>query len=345
MSAPDLAASAPALGAWLAAHVEGFRGPFTTSRFKGGQSNPTFAIDAASGRYVLRSKPVGALLPGAHAIEREHAVLAALHPTGFPVARPFALCEDAGVTGAPFYVMERVEGRIFWDARLPDLAPAERRAAFDSMNMTIARLHSLDPAAIGLADYGKPGNYFARQISRWSKQYLADAAAGRDASMDRLVEWLPATIPPGDETAIVHGDFRIDNMIFDATQPRVIAVLDWELSTLGHPLADFAYHLLMYRMPRDLHIGFGGEDPAALGLPSEADYTAAYAARTGRAGPLRLDWHMAFNLFRFAAIIHGIRGRVIRGTAASPQAREASDRFEAVAALAWEQAQRAMEDR
>jgi aminoglycoside phosphotransferase (APT) family kinase protein len=343
MSAPDLDAAAPRLGDWLAANVAGFAGPFGTRRFKGGQSNPTFAIEAASGGYVLRAKPVGALLPGAHAVEREFAAIAALHPTGFPVARPYALCEDAAVIGAPFYVMALVEGRVFWDARLPELSQADRRRAFDSMNMTIARLHAIDPAAVGLGAFGKPGDYFARQIGRWSKQYLADEAAGRDPNMDRLVEWLPATIPAGDEVAIVHGDFRIDNMIFAADRPEVIAVLDWELSTLGHPLADFAYHLLMYRMPRALHIGFGGEDPAALGLPTEAEYTALYAERTGRADVPRLDWHIAFNLFRFAAIIHGIRGRVLRGTAASAQAREASDRFEAVAALAWEQAQRAME--
>ena len=344
MSAPDLAACAPVLGDWLAAHVEGFRGPFTTHRFSGGQSNPTFGIDAASGRYVLRAKPLGALLPGAHAIEREYAVLSALHPAGFPVARPLALCEDAQVIGAPFYVMERVEGRIFWDARLPDLPAAERRSAFDAMNATIARLHRLDPAAVGLAGFGRPGNYCARQISRWSRQYLDDPDAGRDANMDALVQWLPATIPDGDETAIVHGDFRIDNLVFHPVEPRVVAVLDWELATLGHPLADFAYHCLMYRVPASLHIGFGGEDPTTLGLPGEADYVAAYAARTGRAAIPAMDWYMAFNLFRFAAIIHGIRGRIIRGTAASAQAQEAASRFADVAALAWAQARLAQEE-
>lgn len=343
MAVPDLNAAAPALGAWLAERVPGFAGPFTVRRLKGGQSNPSFAIEAASGRYVLRSKPLGTLLPGAHAVEREFAVIAALHPTGFPVPRPFALCEDASVIGAPFYVMAYVEGRIFWDARLPDLPPDQRRAAFDAMVATIARLHGIDPAAVGLTGFGKAGDYFARQIGRWSRQYLADPEAGRDPDMDWLVEWLPATIPPGDEVAIVHGDFRIDNMIFAPDRSEVIAVLDWELATLGHPLADFAYHLLMYRVPAELHIGFGGEDPAALGLPTEAEYIAAYAALTGRAEVPQLDWHIAYNLFRFAAIIHGIRGRVLRGTAANPQAREAAGKFEAVAALARRAAEQARE--
>ena len=337
---PDL--TRPALADWLAANVAGFTPPFTAERFKGGQSNPTYRLRAASGDYVLRSKPVGALLRGAHAVEREYAIIAALHPTGFPVARPHALCEDSAVVGAPFYVMDHVAGRIFWDGSLPDVARDARAPHFDAMNATLAALHVVEPAAIGLGDYGRPDNYLARQIARWSRQYLDDEAAGRDAAMDRLVAWLPANIPAGDAAAIVHGDFRCDNMIFDAHRPSVIAVLDWELSTLGHPLADFAYHALMYRVPPTLPWGLAGRDLAALGLPSEADYVAAYCARTGRDGIADLDFYFAFNLFRFAAIIHGVIGRVLRGTAASARAREAAASFAPVAALGWAQAERAM---
>lgn len=341
MADPDL--SRPALVDWLHAHVPGFKGPFTPHRFKGGQSNPTWRIAAASGDYVLRSKPVGAdLLPGAHAMDREYRVISALHGAGFPVPRAYALSDDESVTGAQFYVMEMVNGRTFWDARFLDVPRAERAQYLDAMNKTIAELHGIDYAAIGLGDYGKPGNYFARQIGRWSKQYLADELAGRDANMDRLVEWLPGTIPPGDESAIVHGDFRCDNMIFAAHEPRVIAVLDWELSTLGHPLADFSYNAMMYRMPGDVHAGFAGEDLSALGLPSEADYVAAYARRTGRDGIPNLDWYMAFNFFRFAAIVHGVKGRALRGTASGAGAGDLAGKFEAVARLGWEQAEKAI---
>lgn len=338
---PDIAN--PALATWLEAHVDGFRGPVVAARFEGGQSNPSWRLEAPGGDLVLRARPMGDLLPGAHAIEREYRVLAALHPTGFPVARPRALCHDAGIIGAPFYVMDMVAGRIIWDAAFAEVPATHRFAHFDAMNATIAALHRIDPVAVGLGDYGRPGNYFERQIARWSGQYAGDAeaGAGRDRHMDRLVEWLPATIPPGDESAIVHGDFRCDNMIFDAEAPRVRAVLDWELSTLGHPLADFAYHAMMYRMPAELHSGIGGRDPAALGLPSEADYIATYCRRTGRAGIGDFDWYVAFNVFRFAAIVHGIKGRVLRGTASSPRAREAAERFEAIAELGWQQALRA----
>jgi aminoglycoside phosphotransferase (APT) family kinase protein len=260
-------------------------------------------------------------------------VLIALERAGFPVAHVYGLSMDDTVIGTMFYVMDMVEGRIFWDSSLPSLSPAERPAHFDAMNDTIARLHRFDPAAVGLGDYGAGGNYFERQIARWTKQYHADDAAGRDAAMDRLVEWLPANIPAGDETRIVHGDFRADNMIFHPVEPRVIAVLDWELSTLGHPLADFAYHLMMYRMPAEGLGGFAGLDLAAARIPAEADYVADYCRRTGRDGLSDLAFCMAFNLFRLAGIVHGIRGRVVRGTAASEHARSMAERFGALAAL------------
>ena len=235
-----------------------------------------------------------------------------------------------------FFVMEMVEGRIFWDATFPGLTPDDRAACFDAMNRAIAQLHGVDYGAIGLGDYGKPGNYFARQISRWSRQYLDDKDAGRDANMDRLMEWLPAHIPGGDETSIVHGDFRCDNMIFHPTEPRILAVLDWELSTLGHPLADFAYHAMMYRMPPEIVAGLGNSDIAALGIPTEAEYVAAYALRTGRSSFTNYDFCIAFNFFRLAAIFHGIKGRVIRGTAASAHARQRAEHFPRLAELACE---------
>jgi aminoglycoside phosphotransferase (APT) family kinase protein len=284
--------------------------------------------------YVLRRKPPGQVLRGAHAVDREARILTALGGTGFPVAHVHGLCTDDSVIGSWFYVMELVEGRIFWDATFPDVKRDGRPAYFDAMNATIAQLHAIDYRALGLDDYGKPGNYFARQIGRWSKQYLEDGDAGRDADMDALVEWLPANIPGGDESSIVHGDFRCDNMIFHPTEPRVIAVLDWELSTLGHPLADFAYHAMMYQMPPHIVAGLGGGDLAALNIPSEEDYVAAYCARTGREAIANWDFYVAFNYFRLAAIFHGIKGRVIRGTAASERARERAQSFPALAALA-----------
>jgi aminoglycoside phosphotransferase (APT) family kinase protein len=330
-----------ALAGWMAANVADYAGPLTVEQFKGGQSNPTYKLTTPARAYVLRRKPPGPILKGAHAIEREARVLSALGTAGFPVPHVHALCEDDGVIGTPFYVMDMIEGRIFWDPMLPELAPAERGPIFDAMNATIAQLHGFDPEAIGLGDYGRPGNYFARQIARWSKQYLEDDVAGRDPNMDRLVEWLPVNIPPGEESAIVHGDFRLDNLIFHPAEPRVIAVLDWELSTLGHPLADFAYHLMMYRMPRLTIAGLAGQDLPALGLPSEADYVAAYCRRTGRTGIPDLDFYLAFNLFRFAAIIHGIKGRIARGNAASPHASSLVDDLPQIAALAWQEASKA----
>ena len=330
------------LHAWMEEEVAGFAGPLSVEQFKGGQSNPTYRLVTPDRCYVLRRKPPGRLLPGAHAVDREYRVISALGKAGFPVAEAFGLCEDESVIGTAFYVMEMVEGRIFWEAALPEIPPAERRAYFDAMNAVIARLHTIDPAAIGLGDYGKPGNYFERQIGRWSKQYLGDAEAGRLPAMDRLVEWLPAHIPAGEEEArIIHGDFRCDNMIFHPTEPRVLAVLDWELSTLGHPLSDFAYHMMMYRMPAGLTAGLAGIDLRALNLPSETDYVAAYCRRTGRDGIPDLDFYVAFNMFRLAAILHGIKGRLARGTAASAHADKMVAGLAGLAELAWDQAQRA----
>jgi aminoglycoside phosphotransferase (APT) family kinase protein len=330
-----------ALAGWMSAHVEGYAGPLTVEQFRGGQSNPTYKLVTPGRNYVLRRKPPGQLLKGAHAVEREARVLAALGSIGFPVARVFGLCTDDAVIGTWFYVMEMVEGRIFWDAALPDVGREERPAYFDAMNATLATLHQVDYAAVGLADYGRPGNYFERQIERWSRQYVEDGDAGRDPHMDRLIEWLPANIPPGDESSIVHGDFRVDNMIFHPSEPRILAVLDWELSTLGHPLADFAYHAMMYRMPPHIVAGLVGADIAALNIPSEQEYLAAYCRRTGRASMPGYDFYIAFNFFRIAAIFHGIKGRVVRGTAASAQARERVKVLPELTELAWRQAERA----
>jgi aminoglycoside phosphotransferase (APT) family kinase protein len=333
---------AAALDEWMQEQVEDYRGPLRVEQFKGGQSNPTYKLITAKRSYVLRRKPPGKLLPGAHAVEREYRVIAALARQGFPVARAYALCLDEAVIGTVFYVMEMVEGRIFWEADLPEVAREDRPAYFDAMNETMASLHSIDPEAAALSDYGKPGNYFERQIGRWSKQYLGDIEAGRTPAMDRLIEWLPASIPAGEEQArITHGDFRCDNMIFHPVEPRVVAVLDWELSTLGHALADFSYHLMMYRMPAGATTGLAGRDLRALNVPSEAEYVAAYCRRTGRDGIPHLDFYIAFNMFRLAAIVHGIKGRVARGNASSAHAEAMAASLEPLAELAWEQAVKA----
>jgi len=328
---------APKLAHWLGAQVEGYAGPLIIEQFKGGQSNPTYKLRTPERDYVLRRKPPGALLKGAHAIEREYRVIGALAAVGFPVARPFALCLDETVIGTWFYVMEMVSGRIFWDSTLPGLTRDERPLYFDAMNATIANLHLLDPPGIGLADYGRGGNYFERQIARWSRQYLEDEAAGRDINMDRLIDWLPNHIPPGEQQSIVHGDFRADNVIFHPTEPRIIAVLDWELSTLGHPLGDFTYHLMMYRLPPRIIGGFNGSDIRALSIPSETEYVSAYCRRTGREGIANLNFYIAFNMYRFAAILHGIKGRIVRGTAASSHAKSMAENVQPLAELAWAQ--------
>jgi len=330
------------LETWLHAHVEGFAGPLQVSQFKGGQSNPTYRLHAPSGDLVLRRKPPGKILPGAHAVEREYRVIAALGAQSFPVPRVHGLCEDESVIGTPFYVMDLISGRIVWEAHFPGLSNAERAAHFDAMNATIALLHSFDPQVIGLGDYGRAAGFVERQVARWSKQYLADVEGGRLAAMDRLVDWLGKHLPPDSgEARIAHGDFRCDNMIFDAAEPKVRAVLDWELSTLGDPASDFTYHLLMYRMPAQIFAGLAGVDLPALGIPSEEDYVAAYCRRTGRTHIPNLDYLMVFNLFRLAAIVHGIKGRLVRGNASSSHAAQMVERLEPLANLAWSQAEAA----
>lgn len=324
------------LAHWMEVHVSGYAGPLRVEQFNGGQSNPTYKLITPARAYVLRRKPPGNILKGAHAVDREARVIAALGETGFPVPRIYGLCTDEQVIGSWFYVMELVEGRIFWDATFPDISSDERAACFDAMNRTIAALHRLEPEAAGLGDFGRPGNYFERQIARWSKQYLEDDIAGRDAGLDRLIEWLPGAVPAGNASRIVHGDFRCDNMIFHPTEPRILAVLDWELSTLGDPLADFANHAMMFRMPPDIVAGLGGVSPLPSGTPSEDDYRAAYS-RHARIPPISdqdYEFYIAFSFFRLAAIFHGIKGRVLRGTAASAHARERAQCLPRLIALA-----------
>ena len=327
------------LDSWLAGHVPGYRGPCRLVPFEGGQSNPTFRIDAASGRYVLRRKPMGALLASAHAVDREFRVLHALAATRVPVPVVHALCEDDAVIGSAFYVMDYLEGRILWDARLPGATPDERRAVYASMNETIAALHSVDPQAAGLGDFGRPGNYLARQIGRWTRQYRASETTPIPA-MDRLIEWLPQRIPAFDATGVVHGDFRLDNLILHPTEPRVIAVLDWELSTLGHPLADFAYHVMAWRLSPDLFRGLAGTHLGALGIPEEAEYVEAYCRRTGQSLPADWDVYIVFSMFRIAAIMQGIMKRALNGTAASQEAMDVGGRARPIAEQAWALAQR-----
>jgi aminoglycoside phosphotransferase (APT) family kinase protein len=322
------------LEAWLKANVEGYKGPLEVQQFKGGQSNPTFKLVTPERKYVLRRKPPGKLLPSAHAVDREYRVIKALGQTDVPVAKAYALCEDDSVIGTAFYVMDCVEGRIFWDQRLPELNRDERGQIFDAMNRTIAALHSVDYNAVGLGDFGKAGDYFARQIARWSKQYKASETEHIPA-MEKLIEWLPANIPPGDEVSVVHGDYRMDNMIFHPTEPRVVAVLDWELSTLGHPLGDFTYHLMSWRLAPDVFRGIQGVDFAALGIPDEAEYCRRYCQRTGRDGIPHLEFYMAYNMFRIAGILQGIMGRVKDGTAASQHAIESGKRAKPIAEIAW----------
>ncbi len=323
-----------ALSRWMAAHVAGFRGPMSVRQFKGGQSNPTYQLITPGKTYVLRRKPPGQLAKGAHAVDREARVLGALGAAGFPVAQVRGLCTDDSIIGSWFYVMDMVEGRIFWNATFPEVSAPDRPRYFQAMNETLAQLHMADPAAIGLGDFGPGGNYAARQISRWTKSYLADAEAGRDPGMDWLIEWLPQAVPDSDETSVVHGDFRCDNLIFHPTAPRVIAVLDWELSTLGNPLCDFTYHAMMYRMPPDIVAGLGGIDPTPLNIPGEADHVAQYCALTGRAGIPDYPAYIAFNFFRMAAIFHGIKGRVIRGAAASAHSMDRVKQFPKLVELA-----------
>ena len=309
-----------ALDRWLHDHVEAYDGPLTIRQFKGGQSNPTYELLTPGRAYVLRRKPPGVLLPSAHAVDREFRVISALHAQGFPVARPWTLCEDPEVIGSMFYVMDRVDGRILWDLKLPDMTPAQRRAVYEAQTDTLAALHRIDPEAVGLSDYGKPGNYFARQVGRWSRQYAASETQAIEA-MDRLIAFLPDSLPPEGPTRIVHGDFRLDNLILHPDRPEVLAVLDWELSTLGDPMADFSYYLIGWVIPATARNGIGGLDIAALGIPSIGETVARYAEQTGSAPPDNLDWLFAYNLFRLAAICQGIAGRVRDGTAASAHAK------------------------
>jgi len=345
-----------ALTAWLEKNLPGFNGPITVEMFKGGQSNPTYKLITPGRSYVMRAKPgpVAKLLPSAHAIEREFAVMKGLAGTGVPVPRMDCLCEDESVIGRAFYVMEFMQGRVLWDQALPGMTPQERAAIYDEMNRVISALHTVKFAERGLAGYGKPGNYFERQIGRWSKQYKASADGAGPMSqpipeMDKLVEWLPAHIPAAarDEgkVAIVHGDYRLDNLMFHATEPRVIAVLDWELSTLGHPLADFSYHCMSWHIPHGSFRGIGGLDLQALGIPGEDEYVRRYCERTGLAtvGELKADWnfYMAYNMFRIAAILQGIAKRAEAGTASSAQAAASGAGARPMAELAWTFAQKA----
>ncbi|MGE0350230.1 phosphotransferase family protein [Hydrogenophaga sp.] len=334
----------PALERWLAPRLPGFAGPLTVEMFKGGQSNPTYKLITPQRAYVMRAKPgpVARLLPSAHAIEREFRVMSALHGTGVPVAQMHALCEDESVIGRAFYVMECVDGRVLWDQSLPGMDRAQRGAIYDEMNRVIAALHTVKPLQIGLDGYGKPGNYFERQIGRWSKQYQASITQPI-AEMDLLMAWLPHNIPAmaRDESllSVVHGDFRLDNLMFHSSEPRVLAVLDWELSTLGHPLADFSYHCMSWHIPPGMFRGIGGLDVKSLGIPTEDEYIALYCERTGLAEPaqLKADWnfYLAYNMFRLAAILQGIAKRVEAGTASSEQAVKSAAGARPMAEMAW----------
>ena len=339
-----------ALTAWMDQHVDGFAGPVQVEMFKGGQSNPTYKLVTPSKSYVMRAKPgpVAKLLPSAHAIEREYRVMKGLAGTDVPVPHMYALCEDESIIGRAFYIMEFMEGRVLWDQSLPGMTPAQRAEIYDEMNRVIAALHSVKFAERGLAEYGKSGNYFERQIGRWSKQYVASVTQPIP-EMDKLMEWLPANMPASakDESrvSIVHGDYRLDNLMFHPTEPRVIAVLDWELSTLGHPLADFSYHCMSWHIPVALGRGIAGLDIAALGIPAEEDYILRYCQRTGiqDVATLKRDWnfYLAYNMFRIAAILQGIAKRVEDGTASSAQAKASGDTARPMAELAWSFAQRA----
>jgi len=324
---------------YLRDHVEGFSGKLEAEQFKGGQSNPTFMLRAGQRRYVLRRKPPGKLLPSAHAVDREYRVITALHGSGFPVAKTYCLCEDDAIIGTAFYVMDYVAGRVLWEPSLPDVRKDQRGAYFDELNRVIASLHSLDYAAVGLADYGKPGNYIERQINRWIKQYRASETE-RIEAMENLIAWLPGNIPRGDETTIVHGDYRMDNVMFHPTEPKILAVLDWELSTLGHPLADFSYHCMTWRLTPGQFRGMMGIDFKALGIPTEREYVAAYCRRTGRDHIPHWDFYMAYNMFRLAGILQGIMGRVKDGTAASAHALEQGKRARPMAEAGWQQVEK-----
>jgi aminoglycoside phosphotransferase (APT) family kinase protein len=328
------------LNEWLQEHVSGYHGPLRLRQFDGGQSNPTYLLETATTRYVLRRKPPGVALKSAHAVEREYRVLSALSGQDFPVPTPLALCEDESVIGSVFYVMTFVAGRIFWDCTMPDLSREERAAVFDSVNETLARLHRFDPARLGLGDFGRPGNYFARQIARWSQQY----ETSRDADipeMDKLIAWLPRAVPADEgHSSIVHGDYSFHNVLIDPVRPRVVAVVDWELSTLGHPLGDLTYHMMDWYRPTgvDLRGTLRGKDLHALGIPTFEEYVARYCERTGFRLDANLAFYRAFNLFRVAAILQGIAHRLRSGNAAASNAQEVTTRIRPLALAAWREA-------
>jgi len=331
------------LAAWMEANVEGYKGPLEVRQFKGGQSNPTYQLITPTKKYVMRRKPPGKLLPSAHAVDREYRVIAALYPLGFPVAKPYGLCEDESITGTMFYIMDMVEGRIIWDATLPDYTPEQRAAIYDAKVSTFAALHNVDWRKAGLEGFGKEGDYIARQIHRWTKQYQMSETT-KIAEMDKLIDWLPKNIPPGEMTTIVHGDYRIDNMVLHPTEPRVLAVLDWELSTLGDPLADFTYHLMSWVMPSSdpqRPSIAGVVDRPGYGIPTKDQYLARYCDLTGRSGLPELDFYFAYNAFRLAGILQGIVGRVRDGTASNAAAAQNEGRVAPLAQFAYACAQRA----
>jgi aminoglycoside phosphotransferase (APT) family kinase protein len=325
---------------WMEANVEGFRGPLELTKFKGGQSNPTYKIESPSGRYVLRRKPFGPLLPSAHAVDREYKVQAGLYKTGFPVARQYGVCTDDSVVGSWFYVMAMVDGRTIWNGAMPNASPEERRATYDAMIDTLAQLHNTSIADAGLENFGKPGNYFGRQVERWTKQYKL-AETETIPEVDRLIEWLPATLPEQTRTSVVHGDYRIDNMIYAPDRPEVVAVLDWELSTLGDPLADFTYVAMAWVTENGGRSGVADLDRKALGIPELEEAVERYCAATGRDGVPDMNWYFAYNFFRLAGIMQGIKKRVIDGTASSAHAKAMSERVNPLAERAWSFAEKA----
>ena len=331
---PALALPQARLERWMETHVPGFHAPLSARQFKGGQSNPTYLVTTPGQNYVLRRKPPGPLLPSAHAIEREFRVMAALGKAGFPVPRVHTLCEDDEVIGSAFFVMDHVEGRIFWEPSAPDTTAVERTAIFDAMNATMGALHTFSPEELNLADYGKPADYLKRQVARWSRQYRASQTHSIPA-MELLMEWLPDNLPDEPEARLVHGDFRLDNLIIAPDEPRVLAVLDWELSTLGDPIADFTYHCMQWIMPPSQDgSGIGtlvGKDLESLGIPSLESYVASYEQRTGLNVLEKLDFYFAFNLFRLAAILQGIGGRLRDGTATSAHAQSMAAQTDAIA--------------
>ncbi|GAB1378813.1 phosphotransferase [Pararhodobacter aggregans] len=323
------------LDAWMQAHVAGYRGPLTLTRLKGGQSNPTWRVEAASGRYVLRQKPVGKVLPSAHQVDREYKVMKALGETDVPVPRMLGFCDDDSVMGSMFFVMEHLEGRTLWDPRLPEMTPAERAAIFEAMNDAIARISLVDPLAVGLGDYGRQGGYLERQVSRWTKQYRA-SETHRIEAMDRLIDWLPQNMPTRpEEVRIAHGDFRLDNLMFHLTEPRVLGVLDWELSTLGDPFADFAYNVMVWRIAPGIFRGLGGVDLTGTGIPTEDEYIDMWCRKTGRERPADFDFYVILSLFRIAAIVQGIAKRAQDGTANDPRAAEMGKVAGPLAEVAW----------